>query len=89
MLLYAARALGSMGRDRMLRSALSASDRKFFVSDAASVQTAALGGMAYLPAANDPVTMLTNLVRVATTEQLRQAAAEAIVVAARLETGQP
>jgi len=79
---YIARALGSMGRGDMLRAALSAAAHKFFRADSGAVVGAALNGMAYLPAANDPVRALQGLLRAAGPQQVG-AVSEAIVTALR------
>jgi len=81
---YIARALGSMGRDDLLRKALNAPEREFFQGNAAAVQGAALQGMAYLPPESNPLDLLAGLVQAASVEALRKAAADALVVAARL-----
>ena len=81
---FIARALGSLGRDDLLRSALNAQDRRYFQADATSVQAAALSGMAYLPATSDPMAKLAELVRAANVEALRRAAVDALVTAAQL-----
>ena len=85
---YIARALGSLGREDLLRNALKATDRKFFQDNALTVQNAALSGMAYLPAANDPLALLTGLARAATAETVRRAAADALITAGKLAGGQ-
>jgi hypothetical protein len=84
---YIARALGTMGRDDLLRSALSATDHTTFNENPAAVQTAVLDGMAYLPQDRNPLKLLSELLKVATTADLRAAAAEAIGTAVRLLAG--
>jgi len=81
---YIAKALGSMGRDDLLRKALNAPDREFFQGGPTAVQSAALGGMAYLPADSNPLDLLAGLAHEANVEALRKAAGDALETAARL-----
>ena len=80
---YAARSLGTMGRDDLLQAALNAQGHRFFRNSPTAVQKAALTGMAYLPADRNPVRLLDGLLGQATTTELREAAAKAIVTALR------
>jgi hypothetical protein len=84
---YAARALGSMGRADLLRWALEARGRQYFDSGPAAIQEAALDGMAYLPADQDPVKVLGDLLRLANTAQLKKAVANAVATALRRLSG--
>jgi hypothetical protein len=80
---YIARALGTMGQTDLLRAALSATGRPFFTRSAVAVQSAALEGLAFLPAQEQPVKILQDLLKLANTEALRQATADAIDAALR------
>lgn len=80
---YIARALGTMGRADLLRQALNAPLNEFFRQDPTAVQKAALEGLAYLPADQDPVSRLADLLRLASTAELRQATSKALVTALR------
>ena len=81
---YAARALGSMGRADLLRAALNASDRANFSVNATEVQMAALAGMAHLPAGQNPLGVLQELLRLANTAELQRAVAAALVDALKM-----
>jgi hypothetical protein len=81
---YAARALGTMGRDDLLKAALNAPTRSAFTENPTEVQRAALEGMAYLPPDRNPLQRLDELLKLASTRQLQKAAADAIVTALRL-----
>jgi hypothetical protein len=85
---HIARALGSMGRDDLLRTALNAPQREFYNADRMGVQTAALAGMAYLPTEKEPQKQLIALLRQASTPQLRAAIGEAITVAVQAGSAQ-
>jgi hypothetical protein len=78
---YIARALGTMGQADLLRAALGASGGMFYRRNALEVQTAALEGIAFLPGDADPLKMLQDLLRLATTKALKQATADAIAMA--------
>jgi hypothetical protein len=80
---YIARALGSMGRDDLLRAALNAPGNAYFQSNPLAVQGAALMGMAYLPAERNPVQILSELLEAANTPALRRYAGEAVATALR------
>jgi hypothetical protein len=80
---YVARALGSMGREDLLRKALAAQGSQYYQASPAGVQRAVLDGMAYLPAARNPARVLDGLLLRATNEALRSAAADALVTAFR------
>jgi hypothetical protein len=84
---YIARALGTMGEAERLRAALTASDRQFFSSSRVSIQTAALEGMAFMPGDARPLKVLQELLRLANTQVLKQAASDAIVIALRRTAG--
>lgn len=76
--LSVARALGGMGRIDLLSQALNAQDRPFFSDQPVTVQMAALEGMAFLPDHNQAVALLSELLGLANTAELREAVGSAI-----------
>ncbi|MHC4481357.1 MAG: hypothetical protein ACYS1C_10385, partial [Planctomycetota bacterium] len=80
---YIARALGSMGRDDLLQAALAAPGHAHFDSGPAAIQSAALEGMAYLPAELEPARRLEEMIEQAPSRHLRTAAAEALATVLR------
>ncbi len=78
---YVARALGTTGREDLLQQALQAGDRAYFRAAPAVVQSAALTGLGYLPAEDEPIQLLNGLMQRAASPALRSAAAEAISIA--------
>ena len=81
---YAARALGSMGEADLLRGALNAVNHSNFDESPTEVQRAALAGIAHLPADQDPLGLLVELLGLANTTELRRAAGSALVSALKL-----
>ncbi|MFW6189069.1 MAG: hypothetical protein ACOC7T_01440 [Planctomycetota bacterium] len=83
---YVARALGSLGKQELLRDALTARGRQFFQSSQAAVQKAALQGLAYLPARAEAVGLLSTLIDRARSPELKRAGADALTIIARKQT---
>ena len=67
-----------MGRSDLLSQALNAQDRPFFSDQPVTVQMAALEGMAFLPDHNQAVVLLSELLGLANTAELREAVSRAI-----------
>jgi hypothetical protein len=76
-----ARALGGLGRGDLLQSALNARGRTLFDEDSVAVQMAALTGMAFVPSQTEAVAMLSQLLALATTPELRWAVGSALMTA--------